>query len=187
VRLFVLAKLPWIRRQQAGFANQPRQSPREYVRRESHYVWGRRYLLHLIEHDAPARVEVQPNGRLNLYLRPHSSAIRREAILLAWYRRELSQQIPGLLARWEPLLGVSVADWGIKRMKTRWGSCTIEARRIWLNLELAKKPAYCLEYVLVHELTHLLERHHNERFRALLDEHLPNWRAIREELNAFVL
>ncbi len=182
--LAIIDKLSWIRRQQRRFRNQARQSQREMVSGESHYYWGHRYLLQVIEEDAPPRVRVLNRRMLELRVRPGSDRARREAVLYAWYRVQIKEQIPPLIAKWEPIVGVSVAEWGIKRMKTRWGSCNIEARRIWLNLELVKKPPQCLEYVLVHEMVHLLERHHNERFRALMTQFMPNWRNYRDLLNA---
>lgn len=187
IRLYVLAKLTWIRRQQAKFEGQARQSEREYVQRESHYVWGQRYLLQIIEHNAPPRIERPGPQRLTMHVRPGTNEAQRRNILSKWYRGELKAQVPTLIAKWEPIMGVSVADWGVKQMKTKWGTCNIDARRIWLNLELAKKPLPCLEYIIVHEMAHLLERHHNDRFRTLLDQFIPNWRTVREELNAFVL
>lgn len=187
VRLFVTSKIPWIRKQRAQFAAQERQSEREYVRRESHYVWGQRYLLNVIEHSGPPRVELGRKTYLDLYVRPGTSEATRRRILADWYRDQLKAVIPDLIAKWEPIMGVEVAEWGVKQMKTKWGTCNISARRIWLNLELAKKPPHCLEYIVVHEMTHLLERNHTDRFRALLDGFLPHWQRTRDELNAFVL
>jgi predicted metal-dependent hydrolase len=183
VRLAVISKLAWIKRQQALFQGQERQSAREYVYRESHYYWGNRYLLNVVYHDAPPQVVVRNKTTLDLFVRPDSDTAQRERVLLAWYRQQLKAAIPPLISKWEPIIGVDVADWGVKRMKTKWGSCTIEARRIWLNLELVKKPPRCLEYITVHEMVHLLERLHNERFVAYMDEFMPQWRLFRDELN----
>lgn len=183
VRLAVIDKLGWIRRQQAKFAAQPRQSQREMVNGESHYFLGSRYRLRVHEHDAPPRVAVRGIASLDLYVRPGADAGQREAVLLRWYRDQLKALIPPLLDKWQSRLGVEVADWGVRKMKTKWGSCNPSSRRLWFNLELAKKPAPCLEYIVVHELAHLLERHHNEYFTALLDTHLPQWRQYREMLN----
>jgi predicted metal-dependent hydrolase len=183
VRLAIVSKLAWIKRQQALFQAQDRQSAREYISRESHYYWGERYLLNVAYHDAPPQVVVRNKTTLDLFVRPGSDTAKRERALLAWYRRQLKAAIPPLIARWEPIIGVDVADWRVKRMKTKWGTCTIEARRIWLNLELVKKPPQCLEYIIVHEMVHLLERHHNERFVAYMDEFMPQWRLLRDELN----
>ena len=184
IRLAVINKMGWIRRQQQRFRDQPRQSRREMVSGESHYYQGQRYLLSVVEKDAPPRVRILNSRVLELQVRPGTNRDKREAILYAWYRAQLKEQIPGLIAKWEPIVGVQVAEWGVKRMKTRWGSCNIEARRIWLNVELIKKPPICLEYVLVHEMVHLLERHHNERFHALMTKFMPNWRHYRDILNS---
>ncbi len=184
VRLAVVSRLGWIRRQQERFAEQPRQSAREMVTGESHYLWGRRYRLEVIEHDGSCRVKRKGRSRLVLYVRPGADSVRRRRLLEDFYRQELKQRIPALIEQWQPVIGVQVAHWGVKRMKTRWGSCNPETRRIWLNLELAKKPPRCLEYILVHEMTHLLERHHNDRFRSLMDRFLPSWRLRRDELNS---
>lgn len=183
VRLAVISKLTWIRKRKSHFQGQPRQSKREYVPRESHYFLGRRYLLNIIEHAGPARVEIHRTRRLDLFV-PHGADIKqRERILIEWYRKELKASIPQLIEKWQAITGVQVVDWRVKRMKTKWGSCNIGARRIWLNLELAKKPIQCLEYIIVHEMVHLLERHHNERFMELMDEFMPSWRLYRDELN----
>lgn len=187
VRLAVIDKLAWIRRQRARFAAQPRQSEREMVNGESHYFLGRRYRLRVHEQEAPARVALRGVGSLDLFVRPGSPAEARETVLLNWYREQLKALIPPLLDKWQTALGVRVSAWGVKKMKTKWGSCTPSAGRIWLNLELAKKPAPCLEYIVVHELVHLLERHHSERFTALMDRHLPDWRSRRDRLNAGTL
>lgn len=184
VRLAVVGKLGWIKRQRASFLAQPRQSERKMVSGESHYFLGRRYRLRVIEHEGAGRVEMRRRAFLDLHIRPGSDAAGRERVLQNWYREHLRALIPPLLAKWETILGVRAAAWGIKKMKTKWGACSVEARRIWLNLELAKKPVQCLEYLIVHELTHLIERHHNDRFVALMDRHFPNWRRCRKELSA---
>jgi predicted metal-dependent hydrolase len=183
VRLAVIDKLGWIKRQKARFAEQPRQSQREMVNGESHYFLGQRYRLRVHERDGRGKVALRGIASLDLFVRPGTSSDQREALLLRWHREQLRALIPPSLEKWQPILGVQVADWGIKKMKTKWGSCNPAARRIWLNLELAKKPMQCLEYIVVHELVHLLERHHNERFTALMDAHMPQWRQYREMLN----
>lgn len=183
VRLAVIRRLGWIRRHQERFRRQERQSAREMVTGESHYVQGRRYRLDVVEHDGPSTVRMRDNDTLELRVRPGTDRTKREAVLHGWYRDRLRQQIPALLAKWQPIIGVEVAEWRIKRMKTRWGTCNLAARRIWLNLELVKKPLPCLEYVVVHEMVHLLERRHNDRFRAYMDAFLPQWRLLRDELN----
>jgi predicted metal-dependent hydrolase len=183
VRLAVVSRLGWIRRQQAGFQQQVRQSQRELTTGESHYVQGRRYRLDIIEHDRPPSVSLPSNTTIVVRVRPGTSSIKREALLQLWYRERLRAQIPSLLAKWESKVNVMVAEVRIKKMKTRWGSCNAAARRLWLNLELAKKSSSCLEYILVHEMVHILERRHNERFRELMDTLLPKWSLCREELN----
>jgi hypothetical protein len=182
IRLALIEKLAWIKRQRTRFAEQSRQSQREMVNGESHYFLGRRYRLRVHEAHVPARVAVAGGGRLDLFVHPGTSAERREAVLSRWHREQLKQMIPPLLEKWQKLLRVRAADWGIKRMKTKWGSCNPSARRVWFNLELAKKPEACLEYIVVHELAHLHERHHNERFTALLEKHMPQWRHYRDML-----
>jgi hypothetical protein len=184
VRLAVIGKLGWIKRQRVRFEAQPRQSAREMVSGESHYFLGRRYRLRVIEHDGSARVVLCSQTRLELHVRPDTNARQRERILHQWYRRQIKLLIPPLIEKWQAVLGVAVADWGVKKMKTKWGACNIEARRIWLNLELAKKSPQCLEYIIVHELAHLLERNHNDHFAAVMDKHLPHWQASRAVLNS---
>jgi predicted metal-dependent hydrolase len=183
VRLAVISRLGWIKRQRRRFHSQERQSAREYVSRESHYFLGRRYLLNVIEHDGPSQVSRRGNKILELRVPKGASSHRREQILLSWYRKNLKVLILPLIEKWGAKTGMRVESWGVRRMKTKWGSCNNADRRIWLNLELAKKPIHCLEYILVHEMVHLTERHHNERFTMLLDQFLPNWRARRDELN----
>lgn len=183
VRLFAISKLAWIQRQQAKFAAQERQSAREFVSGESHYYQGNRYLLNVIYRTGTPTVTIRNNKIMDLYVRPGSDTPERDRILTAWYRQRLKEEIPPLIAKWEPIMGVQVAEWGVKHMKTRWGTCNISARRIWLNLELIKKPVHCLEYVVVHEMVHLLERHHNERFTAYMNRFMPLWQHYRQELN----
>ncbi len=183
VRLAVISRLAWIKRQQAKFEGQQRQSAREYVSGESHYFQGHRYRLNVGYQDGLPQVSIRNNTRLDLVVRPGSDFAQRERALLAWYRQQLKFLIPPLIAKWEPILGIHIAEWGVKQMKTKWGTCNIQARRIWLNLELIKKPVICLEYVVVHEMVHLLERKHNDRFAALMDQTMPQWRLHRAELN----
>lgn len=184
VRLAVINKLGWIKKQQAVFLAQSRQSQREMVTGESHYVWGQRYLLDVVERAGRHEVAIKNNTRLTLAVNPGTTRDNRELALNEWYRAEIKQRIPALLAKWESIIGEEVADWGVKKMKTKWGSCHIAERRIWLNLELAKKPPECLEYILVHEMVHLLERQHNEAFRVHMDRFLPHWPLYRDMLNA---
>jgi predicted metal-dependent hydrolase len=180
----LIEKLGWIRRHRARFAGQPLQARQEIVTGESHYVFGRPYQLRVHEQPGSPRVVVSGTDTLDLMIPSGTRMAQRETLLWSWYRAQLRELIPSLLDTWQPALGVQVAEWSIKRMKTRWGSCNIPARRVWFNLELAKKPVQCLEYVVVHELAHLLERRHNARFKALMDLHLPQWRQRRELLNS---
>ena len=183
VRLAVVSKLSWVRRYQKTFADQPRQSQREMVSGESHYFLGRCYRLSVTEGNGPNRIAVNGTSDLRMQLRPGTDRDRREQLLNAWYRRHMKELVQDLIAKWQPITGVEVADWGIKKMKTRWGSCNTRDHRVWLNLELAKKPLHCIENVLVHEMVHLLERNHSDRFRELMDRFLPQWRVYRDELN----
>jgi predicted metal-dependent hydrolase len=183
VRLAVVTKLVWIKRQREKFKGQARQSQRDMISGESHYFLGHRYRLNVIEQRGVGRVVERHKARLDLYVRPGTNIEQREQLLQRWYRERLKEMILPLVEKWQAVLGVRVTEWGIRRMKTKWGTSNIGSRRIWLNLELAKKPVRCLEYIIVHELVHLLERHHNERFISLMDKHLPTWRERREELN----
>ena len=183
VRLAVIGKLGWIKRYKAKFEAQPRQSRREMVSGESHYFFGRRYRLRVVESAGPSKVVLRGVSALELHVRPSMSAEKREQALHRWYRERLKALIPSILDKWQKVLGVQVADWGIKKMKTKWGSCNIKAKRIWINLELVKKPAKCLEYIVVHEVVHLHERQHNDRFTALMEKFMPQWRLYRDELN----
>jgi predicted metal-dependent hydrolase len=150
---------------------------------ESHYFMGRRYRLRVVEHGGPNRISRKSSSELTLQVRPNTDRGKREQVLNDWYRQHMKELVPDLIAEWQPIIGVQVADWGIKKMKTRWGSCNTKDHRVWLNLELAKKSLHCIEYVLVHEMVHLLERKHSERFKELMDKFLPQWRLYRDELN----
>ena len=183
VRMLVLEKSGWIRRQQTKFQHQEREAKHQYVDGESHYFLGKRYLLNIVERSGPSRVVIRNTKKIDLYTRPHSTKAQRERIMLSWYRAYLRQKLPFLIEKWEKIIGVRVDDWGIKQMKTRWGSCNIHKHRIWLNLELAKKSEQCLEYVVVHEMVHLLERLHNKRYLDYMTKYMPQWRLYRDELN----
>ena len=187
IRLAVVSRLGWIRRQQKRLISQDRQSRREYVSRESHYYLGRRCLLNVIFHAGPGGIVVNNKPIIDLYVRKRVTRAGRERILQEWYRKELKKLIPPLIEKWEAKAGVNVAAWGVKKMKRRWGTCNPVGRRIWINLELAKKPVQCLEYIILHEIVHLLERHHNEKFIAHMDRLLPQWRSLRDQLNSFPL
>ncbi len=186
-RLAVVSRLGWIKRHQKNFQEQPRQSEREMVNGESHYVFGRRHLLEVIERYGRHELEIGPSDKLKLYVRPGTGTEGRKRALQRWHRELLAARIPALIAKWGPKLRVKVADWGVRRMKTKWGSCSIEARRIWLNSELAKAPEECLEYVVVHEMVHLLERNHTAKFRKLLFDHLSDWELRRHTLESVYL
>lgn len=184
VRLAIISKLGWIRKKQAHFTAQPRQSRREMVSGETHFVFGRRYRLDVVERVGRHEVEIKNNSWLTLYVNPGTTRENRAKALDDWYRALLKERVPPLIEKWQPVMGVDVAEWRVRKMKTRWGTCNIGARRIWLNLELAKKPPECLQYIVVHEMVHLLERYHNDNFRAHMDRFLPQWRLHRDVLNS---
>ncbi len=186
IRMAVVSRIPWIKKQQRDFAAQPRQSDREMVSGECHYFWGKPHRLNVVERSGRHEVKVS-SGRIHLFVHPGTSVENKMLVLTEFYRTELKEHIEKLIIDWQRHVGVDVADWNVKKMKTKWGSCNLGAKRIWLNLELAKKPSECLEYILVHELVHLLERKHNERFRAHMDKFMPNWRERRELLNKLPL
>jgi predicted metal-dependent hydrolase len=182
IRVFAINKLQWIKKQQEIFRNQERETPREYLSKESHYFQGKRYLLKIIEQDIKPKV-VLTHSKIELYLRPDTSTEKRKEIIEKWYREEMKKTIPKMIEKWEKIIGVKTNEFGIKKMRTKWGTCNTEAKRIWINLELAKKPLECLEYIIVHELVHLLERSHNDTFKNYMNEFMPKWRFYRDELN----
>lgn len=182
IRVFAIAKLGWIKTQQHKLREQEREAPREYLERESHYVWGKRYLLKLEEHDGAPEVELKHN-KMILRIRPSSSQERKREVLEAWYREQLKAALPSLTAKWESLMGVKVRRCFVQKMKTKWGSCSHAAGNIRLNTDLAKKPPECLEYIVVHELAHLSEPSHSQRFISLMDQFMPKWKYYREQLN----
>ena len=186
LRLFIISKLSWIKKHIRNMNSQVREQERKYIQGESHWVEGQRYLLNIIEKEAAPKVEIRNKKYLDLYIRRGSGKDKKEKVMREWYRDRLKEQIPKLITKWEDNLEVEIDDWGIRQMKTKWGSCNIEDRRIWLNLELAKKPKHSLDYVVLHEMVHLKERHHNDRFKELLDKHMPSWKKRREELNQVV-
>ena len=183
LRMAVTSRLGWIRRKQAEFERQDRQSKRDLVTGESHYFEGRRYRLDVVETEGRPSVRLVNNTRMELRVRPSADRDAREAVLHQWYRSQLRDRLPALLEKWEMRVGIQLAEVRIKRMKTRWGSCNSEASRIWLNLELIKKSASCLEFILVHEMVHLIEGSHSERFRNLIDRLMPQWHSYRDQLN----
>lgn len=182
VRLAVIQRLPWIKRQRKELQDTPRQSEREMVTGESHYVWGVRRRLKVVERPGRAHLEVD-GERLVLYTPADSTVDRRRENLDQWYREQLREVLPDIIARWEAKLEVPVPKWTIRRMKTKWGSCNRETRHIWFNVELAKKHPDCLEYIVVHEMAHYFERNHGERFTKLMDGLMPDWRGRRDQLN----
>lgn len=182
IRVFVISRLAWIRSQQNKMQVQERETPRQYLSRESHYVWGKRYLLQKVEKDEAPTI-VLKRSRLVMQVRPEASETRCQSLLDAWYREQIRTTVPGLVAKWEPVMGVRVGRVFVQRMKTKWGSCNPSSRAIRLNTDLAKKPPECLEYIVVHEMTHLLEPTHNARFIALMDMFMPQWQQVRATLN----
>jgi predicted metal-dependent hydrolase len=182
IRMAVVSRIPWIKKQQREFANQPRQSGREMVSGECHYLWGKRHRLNVMERAGRHEVKIS-GGKIHLFVNPGTSVEKKLSVLTEFYRAQLKVHIEKLINHWQKQVDVEVAEWSVKKMKTKWGSCNISAKRIWLNLELAKKPLECVEYILVHELVHLLERHHNERFQVYMDKFMPNWRERRNLLN----
>lgn len=183
VRLFAISKISWIRKHQRNFVTQDRLPPRQFKERESHYFQGKRYLLRIIEHEAPPKVVFKTKTYIDLFVRPNTTTEQRQIIINEWYRVELKKLIPYIIEKWEKKIGVSVDSWQVKQMKTKWGTCNIEEKKIWINLELAKKPIHCLEYIVVHEMIHLLERRHNDYFLSLMDKHMPQWKFNKDELN----
>lgn len=182
IRVYAISKLDWIKAQQRKIRAQERETPREYLERESHYLWGKRYLLSVMEAERPPSLEVS-HSKMILTVRPGATEAKRQSVMDRWYREQLKHEVPALIERWQLRIGVEVRQFYVQRMKTKWGSCTHHRRTIRLNTELAKKPKRCLEYLVVHELCHLIEPTHNEQFVALMDHHLPNWRETRNVLN----
>ncbi|TKB94158.1 MAG: M48 family metallopeptidase [Nitrospira sp.] len=182
IRVFAISKLAWIKQQQKKLREQERETPREYLNRESHYLWGNRYLLTVREDNEAPSIELR-HRRILLRVRPGTSEERKQALFEAWYREQLKKAVLLLLAKWQPLIGVRVNRFFIQRMKTKWGSCNPTARHIRLNTELAKKPLECLEYIVVHEMAHLIEPTHTQRFIILMDRFMPKWQYYRQALN----
>jgi predicted metal-dependent hydrolase len=186
VRLAIISRLPWIKKQKESFENQPRQTKREMVSGESHYFLGKRYLLDVINSNSKYQV-IKKHSKLELHVRANTSIENKQKVLNEWYREELKKEVSKLIPKCEKLVGVKIDTWEVKKMKTKWGSCNIENKKILLNLELAKKSLESIEYIIVHEMVHLLERHHNENFKMFMDKFIPNWRERRDELNGGVL
>lgn len=185
IRLFAISKLSWIKRHQKKFKDQQKFPEKEYISGEKHHFLGQCYLLNVVYTNKRNQgVEIRNKEYIDLFVRENAPKHIRERIMTEWYRGELKKLIPPLIEKWEPIMGVKVNEFGVKRMKTRWGTCNPTAKRVWINLELVKMNPKCLEYVLVHEMVHLLERGHNKRFIAYMDEFIPNWRTVKEELNS---
>ena len=187
IRLFLITKLPWIKQRVSQVLEQNRQSPRTYVSGENHYYKGRRYRLKVVNHTAAAKVELQGNEFIVMYVREKATEARRAEVLKEWYRAEFKAILPSLVTKWEAILGVKANKWDVKQMKTLWGSCNHRTRNIIFNLELIKKPLHCIEYIVVHELLHIKVRLHNEEYTALLNRHFPNWKQLKDELNEFIV
>ncbi len=183
VRVFAVAKVGWIRSQQKKIRLQDREAPREFLNRESHYVWGERYLMKLVETDLQPLIEIDHN-RIIFQMRPYWDQIKKQDLLDAWYREQIKEALPSIFKKWEKKIGVQVHGFYVRRMRTKWGSCNTKTQTIRLNTDLAKKPRECLEYVVVHELVHLMESSHNEKFIQLMDRHMPKWRSHQQLLNS---
>ena len=186
VRRFVASKIEWIKKHKAKFVSRTPQLALKYVTGERHDFQGQSYLLNVVYDKGFNKVVVRNDSTLDLYVHQYSQLIQRQRVMDKWYRQQIKEQINPLIEKWQSIIGVQITDCRIKKMKTRWGSCNIKARRIWLSLELIKKPPLCLEYVIVHELVHLLERRHNRRFVAYMNQFMPEWRIYKEQLNLFV-
>jgi predicted metal-dependent hydrolase len=182
IRVYAISELGWIKQQQKKLRGQQRETPREYLDRESHYVWGKRYLLRVVELDTAPRLELK-HSKLVLTVRPDAGEDKKRAIVDEWYRAQLKNAVPPLIAKWEPIIGVKVQRYFVQKMKTKWGSCNTVSKSIRVNTELAKKPQECLEYIVIHEMVHLHARRHDDHFIGLMDRYFPSWRLVRQELN----
>lgn len=187
ISVFMATRISWIKKQQAKFQSQERQTPREYVSGETHYFLGKKYRLEVVSSDDKPNVAVKGKSKLVLTVQSSSELVARERIVQNWYRRELRTLLTQLVEKWGAIIGTKPSRWGIKRMKTRWGTCNHDSGSIWFNLELAKKPVSCIEYVIVHELIHLIEKKHGPKFIALLNRYYPKWQSEKEELNSMIL
>lgn len=187
IRLYVITKLEWINKRIEMIRNQARQTDREYVSGENHYYKGIRYRLNVVYQQAPPAVVINGTQFIDLYVREGSTLDKRAEVMREWYRAELKETLKPLVEKWEEILQVKAKHWEVKQMKTLWGSCNHKTQRIIFNLELIKKPTHCIEYIVAHEMTHLVERLHNSKFTAILDAHIPTWRLLKDELNEFVV
>ena len=187
IRTFLATRIIWIKKMQSKFRNQARQTPREYVSGETHYVFGKQYRLEVSENKNSPAITFKGNSKIILNIKPETSTLKREKVVLGWYRQQLNNFLEKAIIKWEKKIGVKTNKWTVRRMKTRWGTCNYKKKNIWLNLELAKKPESCIEYVIVHELLHLIEEKHSEKFVKLLTQYLPKWQSEKEELNRMML
>lgn len=186
IRMFAVSRIAWVKKQRENFKAQARQTKRQYVTGESYYVWGRRYRLDVRYSNVRNEVSLM-GGRVVLQVRRESTLEQREHVLNEWYREQLKRKLPEVVQKCEQIVGVHASEWKIKNMRTKWGTCNIDRKRIWLNLQLAKKTPDCLAYVVTHELVHLLERNHNEQFQKHMDTFFPNWRVVKATLNQQML
>ena len=186
IRLFAITKIVRVKKEIKQFKNQQRQTEREYVSGESHYVWGRRYRLEIRYSGIANNVEINSN-KLILTVRKASTSQQRENVMREWYREQLKQKLPDLVQKWEEIIGVQANTVRVKDMQTKWGTCNTKDKHIWINLQLAKKPIGCLEYIIVHELAHLLEKNHTPTFLGYMDQFLPDWRVTKDDLNSFIM
>ncbi|MBU0586901.1 M48 family metallopeptidase, partial [Candidatus Micrarchaeota archaeon] len=187
IRTFLATRISWIKRMQAKFKGQERQTSREYVSGETHYYFGNKYKLEVVEAERSPNVSIKGKSKILLSIKPKTDILKREKIMQKWYREELRMFLNKAITKWETKIAVKASNWGIRRMKTRWGTCNHKAKSIWLNLELTKKPEHCIEYAVVHELIHLIEEKHSDKFMALMNKHLPKWKSEKEELNRLIL
>ena len=187
LRIFLITKSSWIKKQKEIFSKQERQTKREYVSGESHYIFGKKHQLTVKKSDTKQEIKITKKKSIELTIKPKTTIYQRQVMFEKFYRDELEKIIPKLLEKWEKKVEVKVKEVRIKKMKTKWGTCNAKDKRIWLNLELAKQPPHCIDYVFVHELIHLKERKHNERFLSILEQAYPKWRQSKEELNQGIL
>jgi len=187
IRTFIVSRISWIKKKRNNFQSQERQTIREFKSGESHFLFGKRYKLEVVERNQKPSVIIKAKTKIVLSVKPKTSTEQRESIMNKFYRMELEKRIVPLILKWQKKIKVSPTFWGIRKMRTRWGTCDEKSKRIWFNLELAKKPENCIQYVVVHELVHLIERKHDKYFVSLMDKYLPKWRSEKEELNKFIL
>ena len=187
IRTLLALRLPWIKKQQEKFKGQQRQTKRDYCSGESHYFLGKRYKLEVVYDDATPTVSLKGKSKIILQVKSKSSSLKRQEILMSWYRNELYVVVDELITKWQKKMDVEVKTWGIRQMKTRWGTCNHKKAHVLINLELSKKPIACIEYVVVHELIHLIEKKHSDKFVALMTKYIPKWKSLKEELNSFIL